>query len=158
MSGSFSQGVVTRRPTRRRCLYCYHRCEHPSFVFITSINTAGRATGLWRDESFIGVSSNPNKRLLEINRMSPTGRVGGRTTGPPAPFWQLELVIGPIYARCKAKKFQTEWRQRSRTLRNRIFYGMVAARGARLGIYARNPHTTVLLAQSRGVSDFKINK
>lgn len=97
--------------------------QHPLFLFMAVTNDEGIAQGV-RVPSYLGVSRNPWKRLQELN-----GREGfpasNRLAKKGAPYWVLELVMGPFSR--GARQLAVEWAAKSRKVACRVLYALEMA-------------------------------
>jgi hypothetical protein len=87
-------------------------------------NEEGIAKGV-RVPSYLSVSSNPLKRIQELN-----GRDGfpasNRVAKKGAPYWILKLVVGPFAQ--GARQLAIDWAGNSRKVACRILYAVQMAR------------------------------
>lgn len=70
---------------------------------------------------YIGRSSHPFPRLLHHNRV-PGHTEGPKETKAGAPWWQLDLILGPFHR--GTHNIQKEWRERTRGHRARLLRGL----------------------------------
>ena len=101
--------------------------KRPMFVYLMSSGSS----------PFIGLASDPMRRVLSHNRLLPSG---AKATRSGAPDWRVQLIIGPFYR--GGARFKREWCHRSRRLHPRIAHGIGKAleykhRGLR--VFARDP-------------------
>lgn len=87
----------------------------PLFAYLmTAPGSHRRQTG-----TYIGLSSNPIRRLKCQNRELPAG---AKSTRGCAPNWRLELVIGPFHR--GGDQFVQSWRRNSRKPNGRLVHGV----------------------------------
>lgn len=110
------------------CVYHHTHTRHPHFAYMITITDEGKAAGCNSDATHLGISRDPRKRLVEQNRKSKLRRNGSRVTGTGAPYWQLEMIIGPFSK--GAKHFVKKWKKKRRTSQRRINYGIEMAQSS----------------------------
>lgn len=94
--------------------------RHPLFLFMAITSEEGIARGV-RVPSYLGVSSNPLKRIEELNGTEgfpPANRVAKKG----APYWILKLVIGPFVQ--GARQLADDWANQSRKISCRIVFAI----------------------------------
>lgn len=117
---------------RKRCGCLTGEAErHPLFTCMFSINEAGKAQGI-EFPSRISVATNPLFRAKQLN-----GQVAAETKGPGskkpgkpkrtkskkgAPYWQLDLAIGPFEK--GARELKQMWADGSRKVDGRMVAGV----------------------------------
>lgn len=105
-----------------RSCACFPNGEgrHPLFLYMAVTNEQGIAEGV-RVPAFLGVSSNPPKRIIQLNGTAtspPTNRIAKKG----APYWILELVIGPFAD--GARQLAVDWANKSRKVACRIVFAV----------------------------------
>jgi hypothetical protein len=118
--------------TPLECTYCSSGQKHPYFAYMITINDEGKRVGRKPWASHIGLSRNPIIRLPEQNRKSKR-RNGSRSTGYGAPYWQIELAIGP-FINGGGRAFVAKWKKEARKLK-RITKGILLAEEKGLIVY-----------------------
>lgn len=136
------------------CPLCWPvKKEHPLWVYMATISQEGIDSGVYNCAPQVGISRSPPVRLNELNRV--TGfRPGSKNSLAGAPFWQLELIIGPFSS--GGMDFKEKWLSRSRTAVRRLVFGILMAEkwnqrfGLQLTVYARNKdNSTKLVAENQ---------
>lgn len=95
------------------------------FLYMCVTNAEGLARGV-RVPPKIGVSTNPFKRVLELNGTDGFEQTpSSRSLRKGAPYWELALAIGPIVDGARA--MAEEWAARSRKVSGRLKYGVQMA-------------------------------
>lgn len=136
------------------CPWCWPvKKEHPLWVYMTTISQAGIDNGVLNCAPQVGISRSPPVRLNELNRVAGF-RPGSKNSLAGAPFWQLELVIGPFSS--GGTDFKEQWLAKSRTAVRRLVFGILMAQkwkqrfGLKLTVYARNKDNCAkLVAENR---------
>lgn len=116
---------------------------HPLFVYMARTSAKGIKKGV-RVPSKWGVSSNPPKRVQELNAVEGF-KAAGRAARKGAPYWILELVIGPFAS--GANRFKEEC-AKSRKISCRIQAGIQCA--CRVNALVRESHAPAELAKLAG--------
>jgi len=91
--------------------------KHPQFMFMCVISQEGLVLGL-KLPSLLRASTNPHKRIHEFNTKATDDRIAKKG----APYWELELVIGPFAE--GARQLAVDWSLGSRKLVCRIQAGI----------------------------------
>ncbi len=86
--------------------------------------------------SYIGITRHVAMRIAGHRREKDVA-VGHKSTNKGRLWWQLELVIGPVFK--DGKLIKQRWRKESRKTRSRIAKGLEIAIETGLQIYARDP-------------------
>lgn len=133
----------------RSCPYCWPvEMPHPLWVYMLTISEEGVHNQVLNCAPQIGISRNPLVRVKEQNRevgFAP----GSKNSLSGAPYWQVELIIGPFTK--QGGSFKQDWLQNSRTALRRFVYGILLAKswndksGTELIIYARNKDNAMRL-------------
>jgi hypothetical protein len=90
------------------------------FLFMAVTSEEGVEQGV-RVPSYLGVSSNPTKRVEELNGVEGFP-AANRVAKKGAPFWILKLVIGPFAQ--GARQLAIDWASKSRKVACRIVYAV----------------------------------
>jgi len=130
------------------CPVCLANQEHPLWVYMVTINEEGILNGVLNCAPQVGLSRSPPVRLNELNRVEGY-RPGSKNSLAGAPYWQLELIIGPFVR--GGTKFKKDWLAKSRTAVRRLVFGILMADnwnerfGMQLTVYARNKDNSMKL-------------
>lgn len=145
--GNSSSNTNTRLSV---CPLCWPvKKEHPLWVYMTTISQEGINNGVLNCAPQVGISRSPPVRLNELNRVAGF-RPGSKNSLAGAPFWQIELIIGPFST--SGTDFKEKWLAKSRTAVRRLVFGILMAEkwnrlfGLQLTVYARNRDNSIKLA------------
>lgn len=94
--------------------------QHPLFLFMAVTNEEGLRQGV-NVPSYLGVSSNPVKRIEELNGKDEVP-AANRVARKGAPYWMLKMVIGPFAK--GARQLAKDWASRSRKVACRILFAV----------------------------------
>lgn len=123
------------------CKYCGNGSQHPMFVYISSQNAEGQR--IFREQCkqwhpVIGISSNPIKRIDELNGIRTVPR-GNKQTAAGKGYWQHDLIVGP-FERCgTASDFMVRLKTSHRKYQLRVADAVQRAVALNLRVYAREP-------------------
>lgn len=110
------------------------------FLYLMSADIPNRnGESTKRLKNRIGDASNPFYRIMSQNRRTGYPR-GSKSTGSGAPYWKLDLIIGPFT--CGATLFKKRWQHQTRELSARILRGIMLAKAqqtTKLRVFARDP-------------------
>lgn len=71
--------------------------------------------------TYIGKTKDPPKKVEEHNQRKAKGQ---KTTKAAAPYWSLEMIIGPFNDKGSAIEFRDKWKQKSRGIQSRRQRGL----------------------------------